>query len=103
MNIERTGPLEGASLAVSLNPLMKRYNEFQSFLDFAVSLMLLLSTLTIKDRYKVHSTGIAAWIECRIWNSNLFLWAFLFSSTWNIVVLTIERSVQLFYFFAFTD
>ena len=25
------------------------------------------------NRYKVHSKGVVAWIECRIWNSNLFL------------------------------
>ena len=63
---------------------------FQSLLDFAVSVFLLLSTLTMKNRYKVHSQGIVAWIECRIWNSKLFLWVFFVSSTWNTVVLTIE-------------
>ena len=64
---------------------------FQSLLDFAVSMILLLSTLTVRDPYRVHSDGIAGWIECRIWNTKFFLWGLFVSSTWNIVVLTIER------------
>ena len=74
--------------------ILKSHKSFQSFLDFAVSMVLLLSTLTVKDPYKVHSEGIVGWIECRIWNTKFFLWGLFYSSTFNIIVLTIERSVK---------
>ena len=60
-------------------------------IDFAVSVVLLTSTITVKDPYKVHNVGILGWIECRVWNTKLLLWGLFTSSTWNIVVLTFER------------
>ena len=64
---------------------------FQSLLDFSVSVVLLLSTLTVKDPYKVHNGGILGWMECRMWNTKFLLWGLFVSSTWNIVLLTFER------------
>ena len=67
---------------------------FQSFLDCASSLVFLISTLTITDVYQIHNTGILGWIECHLWNSEFFYFGLFVSSTWNIVVLTIERFVS---------
>ena len=64
---------------------------FQSFLDLAVSIVLLLTSLTIRNAYVVRTTGLWASIECGMWNSKLLLWGFLISSTWNIVAGTFER------------
>ena len=64
---------------------------FQSLIDFAVSMVLLLSTLTVRDPYIIHNDGVLAWVECRMWNSKFLLWGLFKSSTWNLVVLTFER------------
>ena len=64
---------------------------FQSVIDFFASVILFMSTLTLNDRTKVHSRGILAQLECRLWNTKYFLWAFFCASTWNIVAMTIER------------
>ena len=66
---------------------------FQSLLDFVVSVVLLLSTVTVKDPYKVYNEGILGWMECRMWNTKFLLWGLFTSSTWNIVALTFERFV----------
>ena len=67
----------------------------QSLLDLTVSTLLLLVTLTIKDKYLLRNTGLLGEIECRLWNTELFLWGLFDSSTWNLVVLTIERLVVI--------
>ena len=63
----------------------------QSILDLAVSLVLLLITLSIKDTYSTRNTGILGIIECTMWNNQFLLWALFVSSTWNIVTMTFER------------
>ena len=68
---------------------------FQSLLDFSCSSTLLVSTVTIIDYYKIHNTGILGWMECHLWNNELLPFGFFLSSTWNIVVLTVERFVSL--------
>ena len=65
----------------------------KSILDFAVSIVLLLLTLTVEDSYKVKNNGVLGWIECRLWNTEFLLWGLFGSSTWNIVLLTLERFV----------
>ena len=67
----------------------------QSLLDFSCSSLVLVSTVTITDFYKIHNTGILGWMECHIWNNELLSYGFFLSSTWNIVVLTVERFVLL--------
>ena len=67
------------------------YFAFQSLLDFSCSSALLVSTVTITDFYKIHNTGILGWMECHLWNNELLSFGFFLSSTWNIVVLTVER------------
>ena len=74
--------------------LIKKINILQSLLDFSCSLALLLSTATIADLYKIHNTGILGWIECYIWNNELLSFGLFLSSTWNVVVLTLERFVS---------
>ena len=65
----------------------------QSLLDFAVSVILLLKTLTVKNTNFIHNSGLHGEIECRLWNTELFLWGLIDSSTWNLVQITIERLV----------
>ena len=66
---------------------------FQSLLDFSVSVVLLLSTLTVKTTFYMRHSGILKYLECVVWNTYLPLWGLLVSSTWNLVALTFERYV----------
>ena len=59
------------------------------------SLVLLVTTVTIIDFNKAHNSGFLGWIECYLWNSEFLSFGLFLSSTWNIVVLTIERFVLL--------
>ena len=45
----------------------------KSLLDFAVSTVLLLVALTVKDYYVVENTGVLGWIECRLWKTDFFI------------------------------
>ena len=65
--------------------------KLQSLIDLVVSVILLTSTLTVTDTHTLHNDGILGEIECRLWNTKLFLWGFFISSTWNMVSLTFER------------
>ena len=53
--------------------------------------MLLLTSLTIKDAFYTKFDGILGDLECSVWNGEMFLWAGLVTSTWNLVCLTVER------------
>ena len=64
---------------------------FQSSIDVAASVVLLLSTLTIKDPYQVWNTGILASLECRLWNTEFLLWSLFISSTYHMIMMTVER------------
>ena len=75
-----------------------RWTSFQSILDFAVSSMLFIDSVTVGDTYLIHHKGILGELECRLWNSQLLLWGFFLSSTWNLVTLTFERFGILFIF-----
>ena len=66
---------------------------FQSLIDLVVSVILLTSTLTVTDTHSLYNDGILGEIECRLWNTQMFLWGFLTSSTWNMVSLTFERYI----------
>ena len=63
----------------------------QSFVDVAASVVLLLSTLTIKDPYQVRNTGILASLECRLWNTEFLLWSLFIASTYHMIMMTVER------------
>ena len=65
---------------------------FQSTIDFWASFMLLLGFTTVEDN-KIEFTGFRADALCKLWYTKLFLWSLLVSSTWNLVILTIERFV----------
>ena len=64
---------------------------FQSIIDFFASVVLLMSSLTLENTGRIHSKGILGELECRLWNTEFFLWALFCASTWNIVAMTIER------------
>ena len=63
----------------------------QSIIDLAVSVVLLLVTLSIKDTYSTRNTGILGFIEGAMWNNQFLLLALFVSATWNIVIMTFER------------
>ena len=81
-------------ILIQIHFLIKKSIVLQSLLDFSCSLTLLLSTATIADLVKIHNTGILGWIECHIWNNELLHFGLFLSSTWNIVLLTVERYVS---------
>ena len=56
--------------------------------------MLLLTALTIRDAFHTKFDGILGDLECSVWNGEMFLWGGLVASTWNLVCLTLERSVM---------
>ena len=64
---------------------------FQSSADLFCSLLLLLITQTLKDYYRVTANGTLGYLECSMWNNTMFLWGGLYTSTWNLVCLTVER------------
>ena len=68
---------------------------FQSFLDMSASTILLLNSLTIRDAYSLYNDGLVGTIECILWNSKFLMWGLFFSSTINIVAVTIERLVTI--------
>lgn len=69
---------------------------FQSSIDLACAFFLLLY-LGVKDLYKLHNGGWFGEIECRLWNSEAFLWASFGASASNLLFLTIERYVLFLY------
>ena len=69
---------------------------FQSLLDFALSILLLLTTWTMAEPgvdEGSRAEGVLGWMECHLWKTEFLLWGLNVSSTWNIVTLTIERCV----------
>ena len=68
---------------------------FQSIIDFFASIILLMSSFTLENTSTVRRDGILGQLECRLWNTEFFLWALFFASTWNIVAMTIERFAYL--------
>ena len=56
-----------------------------------VSVVLLTVAVTVKDAESAQTSGALGWLECHVWNTETLLWGLFTSSTWNIVILTIER------------
>ena len=52
---------------------------------------LVASMLTINDTHDTYSNGILGVLQCKLWNSQMFLWGLFISSTINLVSLTFER------------
>ena len=70
---------------------------FQSLLEFALSILLLLTTWTMAEPgldEGSRAEGVLGWMECYLWKTEFLLWGLNVSSTWNIVTLTIERFVR---------
>ena len=64
----------------------------QSVLDLVVSVILVCSADVDSA---VPWPGLKGDAYCKIWQSKLFLWGFLVSSTYNLVCLTVERYLQV--------
>lgn len=67
----------------------------QSSIDFLSSGLLLFTVLpaTKITRYE----GWSGWLACSIWSSNSFLWGLVFSSTYSLIALTLERYLSVVY------
>ena len=53
--------------------------------------VLLLNSLAIRDAYSLYNDGFLGTIECILWNFKFLMWGLFFSSTINIVAVTVER------------
>ena len=62
----------------------------QSTIDFIASTFLFLVGFTIKNTYTVE-LGLRGTLHCLLWKSRLFMWWMYISSTYNIVMMSIER------------
>ena len=82
---------------LSLSTLINHFS-FQSSIDVTTSVVLLLSTLTIKDPYQVRNTGILASLECRLWNTEFLLWSLFITSTYHMIMMTVERYYYSYYY-----
>ena len=68
-----------------------KYCSFQSCIDAVASVVLLSSTLTIKDPYQVRNTGILGSLECRLWNTQFLMWSLFIASTYHMIIMTVEN------------
>ena len=67
----------------------------QSLIDFAASAFIIATNFG-RD-VTIANTRIGREIVCRIWLTNLPIWGLFFSSTFNIVLMTIDRFSALVY------
>ena len=71
----------------------------QAAIDLMASLFLLLHA-NIPDPDPIPS-GLAGSIFCRLWNGHVILWILLVASTFNLVVLTMERYIAIVFPFRY--
>lgn len=62
----------------------------QSILDGIASVLLLFSTM-FENRDQTPLYGFSGELFCRLWLSKVFPWGFFFCSTYNLVVVNVER------------
>ena len=65
-------------------------NLLQSTIDLLASLSLLFVGITIKNSFEVE-LGLHGEIHCLFWKTRWFLWSMFVASTYNIVMMSIER------------
>ena len=65
----------------------------QSCIDFIASLLVILATTTRTP--VIDLSGITGDVFCKLWPSDLPLWTLLSSSSYALIVLTIERYVAI--------
>ena len=64
----------------------------QSSIDLATSVcILVIKTITFSDG---NLSGLGGELYCRFWLSQFFLWGLMISSSYNLMVLTLERYVR---------
>ena len=67
----------------------------QSCIDFASSCCIMITTTS---RTQVEGlSGIMGEIYCRFWLSDLPLWSFMISSSYTLILLTVERYIAIVY------
>ena len=78
----------------------------QSIIDATSSLFLIAQIASQFKAVKLVEGELGSEVYCRLWKVQTFLWGFMTSSTYNLIVLTIERYLKIvhpsFYKTAFT-
>ena len=68
----------------------------QSIIDAFTSILLILTSTNTYDDEESHH-GVMGELYCRIWAMKVPLWSALMVSTYNLLVLTIERYIEIVY------
>ena len=71
--------------------LVNQYFANQSGIDLCASVMLIVSYLDINPDYSKPTGDFI----CKIWTSRVLLWSLLMSSTYNLVITSLDRYVQI--------
>ncbi len=82
---------------LSYKPMRKQLNNMyiinQSIVDLCSS-VIMLCVIPLCDYTRIigpHSNMVAEEIYCRVWQNLLLFWCFVLTSTYNLVVLTLDR------------
>ena len=68
---------------------------YQSFLDGMAAFWILI-TCNIRYGGDDPDESLREQIKCIMWNSKMFMWALFLASTFNLVIITLERYLVLF-------
>jgi len=69
----------------------------QSVIDLSAAFFTLLTAAVEVDGIRMSADSIYDQFICRMWSTRIPLWAFLFASTYNILLTTLERYVAVIY------
>ena len=69
----------------------------QSVLDMCASFFTLLTAVVEVDGTRMSRDSIYDQFVCRMWLTRVPLWSFLFTSTYNILLMTMERYAAVIY------
>jgi hypothetical protein len=67
----------------------------QSTIDFMAAIMMILTSLLPVNGTGMNRDSVYDQFICRIWLTNFPLWSLLISSTYSILVLSLERYVAI--------
>jgi len=69
----------------------------QSILDMCASLFTLLTAVIVVDGTQMSRDSVRDLFVCHYWLTRLPLWSFLFTSTYGILLMALERYVAVIY------
>ncbi len=65
----------------------------QSVIDFVTSFFVMVNSPTVD--FTTSMTGLAGEIYCRFWLTNHFVWSLFYSSSFSLILITIERYMEV--------